>query len=88
MTDTMTALRRRQRQAQRAESMTIEVDGVPVDCTYYLDGDYYPGNEYDPPEVPSVVLVSAEIGGVDVTHWDDGLQITWNLEQALFGGAS
>lgn len=86
MTDTLIQLARLKRQRAGQETRQIEVDGVPVDCTFYVDGDYFPGNEYDPPEVPSVVLVSAEIGGVDVLHWDDDLQITWHLEQALFGG--
>jgi hypothetical protein len=77
--DTMIALRRQ----MRTEHMQVEVDGVPVDCTYYLDGEYIPGNEYDPPEVPSVVLVRAEIGGVNVTDWEDRFEFSYLIEQAL-----
>lgn len=86
MTDTMLRLSRLKRQQAGQQTREIEVDGVPVLCTYYVDGEYYPGNDIDPPEVPSVVLVRAEIGGVDVTDWDDAHQFTYWLEQALFNG--
>ena len=84
MTDRMVELRKR----LRCEHIEIEVDGIPVDCWYYLDGDYYPGNEIDPPERPTAVLVRAEIGGVNVTEWDDTHEFTWHLEKALSGEAA
>ena len=84
--DTMIRMARLKRQQAGSQTRQIEVDGVPVDCTYYVDGEYIPETETDPAEVPSVVLVRAEIGGVDVTDWDDAHQFTYWLEQALFGG--
>lgn len=86
MTDTMLRLSRLKRQGASHETREIEIDDVPIVCSYYIDGEYFPGNEIDPPEVPDVVLVRAEIGGVDVTCWDDDLQITYWLENSLFDG--
>jgi hypothetical protein len=69
---------------KRAANITVEIDGVPFDCEYFVEGSYMPANEYDPAEYPTVTLVSAFIGGVDVTSWDcERFQITAAIEQAL-----
>jgi hypothetical protein len=69
---------------KRAATITVEIDGVPFDCTYQVEGSYMPANEYDPPEYPTVTLLRAEVGGVDVTHWDcEQFQITAAIEEAI-----
>jgi hypothetical protein len=69
---------------RRADAISLEIAGVEFFCEYTIEGSYMPANEYDPPEYPTVTLMRAEIGGVDVTHWDgEQFQITAAIEQAL-----
>lgn len=74
------ALRDRQR-------ITLDVDGVPVDCEYVIDGGYYPGNDVEPPENPEAILLRATVGGVDVTAWADVLGVEGRLNECVFGNS-
>lgn len=52
---------------------TFTIEGLEVDVTYDLDGTNLPATECDPPECEYPVLVSAELGGVDITPWAERL---------------
>jgi hypothetical protein len=66
-------------------SETILIDGVPFECGYDLEGDYFPATETDPAEEPIVSIVSLWIGGTevlghDIDSWDERMLLTNELE--------
>ena len=66
-------------------SETILIDGVPFECGYDLEGEYFPATETDPAEEPIVSLVSLWVGdtevlGHEIDAWDERMLLTNELE--------
>ena len=66
-------------------SETLLIDGVPFECGYDLEGDYFPATETDPAEEPIISLVSLSVGDIEVNGheidaWDERVLLTNELE--------
>lgn len=70
-----------------AHAITLDVRGVDVDVTYDWSGAYLLATDCDPAEYPYPELVTATVGGVDVTPWDDALGISDALDEEVAGDA-
>ena len=67
-----------------ANSITIVVDGVEIDCTYNVSGWTSPATDVDPAESPEIELVTADIGGVSVLVWADRFNFEDEIAQERF----
>lgn len=67
-----------------ANSMTVVVDGVEIDCTYNVSGWTLPASQLDPAENPEITIVTAEIGGVDVMVWADRFDLENEIAQERY----
>ena len=52
-----------------AHLATLTVDLIDIDVTYNVEGGNYPATEYEQAESTYAVLVTATVGGVDITAW-------------------
>jgi hypothetical protein len=71
-----------------AYSHTLNYNGVPFECGYDLEGEYFPATETDPAEYPCVSLRSLTVGdtevtGHDIDEWDERMCLTADIEQEL-----